>query len=80
VHDATVSNGTIEVLDTTDLLEHRRDGSSDHHITCSDSVDSLRATPIELKAGGVLFFDFSVPHRTGDNATDSARAAVAYHL
>lgn len=80
VHDATVSNGTIEVLDTTDLLEHRRDGCSDHHITCSDSVDSLRATPIELKAGGVLFFDFSVPHRTGDNATESARAAVAYHL
>lgn len=81
VHDATIANGTIEVLpDCKEDLPHKRDMTSDHHITCVDSLDESKAVPVELPAGGVLFFAFSTPHCTRANNTDKARAGVAYHF
>ena len=82
IHDATIENGTIRVDKEfrNDVLKHRRDLTSDHHITCADSVNDSESIPVELKAGGVLFFAFNIPHCTRVNETDNSRAAVAYHF
>lgn len=80
VHDATLQNGTIKVIPDAweTALPHERDGNSDHHIRCFP--DESKAEPVELKAGGVLFFCYGTPHCTGDNATDQERAGLAYHF
>src|SRR6185436_3624996 len=59
-------------------MEHARDGNSDHHIGCK--VDESQAIPIEIKAGGVLFFNYGVPHCTKANTTDKERAGLALHF
>ena len=80
IHAATVANGTMHVIPRGDeeLLEHERDGGSDHHVKCV--VDESRAVPIELPAGGVLFFNYAVPHCTKQNRTDVERAGLALHF
>lgn len=80
VHDATVANGTIRVIPgfTHEKLEHSRDPESNHHIRCYP--DESKAIPIEVKAGGVAFFAYGVPHATGANTTDRERAGVALHF
>jgi ectoine hydroxylase-related dioxygenase (phytanoyl-CoA dioxygenase family) len=80
VHAATVDNGTMYVIPRGDaeLLAHERDGGSNHHIKCA--VDESRAVPVELPAGGVLFFNYGVPHCTKANTTDRERAGLALHF
>ena len=80
VHAATVANGTMHVIPRGDeeLLAHERDGNSDHHVKCV--VDESLAVPIELPAGGVLFFNYAVPHCTKGNTTDHERAGLALHF
>jgi phytanoyl-CoA hydroxylase len=80
IHPATVANGTMHVIPRGDaeLLEHERDGGSNHHIKCV--VDESLAVPIELPAGGVLFFNYAVPHCTKGNTTDHERAGLALHF
>jgi phytanoyl-CoA hydroxylase len=80
VHDATVANGTLHVIpDAFDVaLPHSRDPLSDHHIRCYP--DESRAVPVELPAGGVVFFSYGTPHCTLGNKTDHDRAGVAYHF
>lgn len=85
VHDAHAANGTLRVMPCDQeascvTLEHVRDGSSDHHITCKASIDEKKAVQCEVPAGGVVFFNYGVPHTTGENTTSSPRAAVAYHF
>ncbi len=85
-------NGTLKVVKgfakANDInngtpLEHTRDGTSDHHITCQDTIyeshmDNI--VDIELNEGGVAFFNNNVPHATGTNKTNYPRAAVAFHF
>lgn len=80
VHDATVANGTLHILPDmfAERLEHRRDPMSDHHIRCYPPEE--RAVPIELPAGGVVFFSYGTPHCTTGNTTDHERAGVALHF
>jgi phytanoyl-CoA hydroxylase len=80
IHAATVANGTMHVIPRGDveLLAHERDGGSNHHIKCV--VDESQAVPIELPAGGVLFFNYAVPHCTKGNMTDRERAGLALHF
>ena len=80
IHAANVANGTMHVVPRGDveLLAHERDGGSDHHIKCV--VDESQAVPIELPAGGVLFFNYAVPHCTKGNTTDHERAGLALHF
>ena len=51
VHDATVENGTLHVLPGHDgaVLEHVRDGTSDHHITCQHEIQEEEAIAMEVK-------------------------------
>lgn len=82
VHDATVANGTMHIVpgSHTRAREHVRDGGSDHHICCQvdESVDTV--LPIEMNAGGALFFNFGVVHCTRGNTTDRPRAGLALHF
>ncbi len=80
VHDATLANGTLQVIPRMfhTLLPHERDPDSDHHIRCQPDEDS--AVPVELPAGGVVFFAYGTPHATGANRTESERAGVALHF
>ncbi len=80
IHAATVANGTMHVIPHGDaeLLTHERDSGSNHHVKCV--VDESLAVPIELPAGGVLFFNYAVPHCTKGNMTDSERAGLALHF
>ena len=80
VHDATVANGTLHVVPNAfrKSLEHRRDPDSDHHIRCWP--DETKAVPVELPAGGVVFFAYGTPHCTLGNTTEKERAGMALHF
>lgn len=80
MHDATVANGTMHVIPGIyrEQLKHTRDGGSDHHIRCYP--DEEKAIPVELRAGGALFFNYGVPHCTKANTTDKPRAGLALHF
>lgn len=80
VHDATVENGTMRVIPDRfrEELPHQRDPDSDHHIRCHPCEDE--GVPVELRAGGVVFFCYGTPHCTGPNRTDHERAGVALHF
>lgn len=80
LHDATVENGTLHVLPGShrEKFEHDRDPNSDHHICCT--VPEKNAIPIELPAGGVVFFNFGIAHCTLANTTDHERAGLALHF
>ncbi len=80
LHDATVANGTMHIVPRAfqQPIEHRRDGASDHHIRCS--ADESKAIPIEMEAGGALFFNYGVPHCTKANTTSHERAGLALHF
>lgn len=79
MHDATIENGTLRVIPAAfeSCLPHDRDPMSNHHIRCWP--DESRALPIEVEAGGVIFFCYRTPHSTGGNQTDRDRAGVALH-
>ena len=80
VHDATLANGTLEVIPgfQHQKLEHARDPMSDHHIRCYPPETA--AVPVELPAGGAVFFSYGTPHCTRANNTDADRAGLAYHF
>jgi ectoine hydroxylase-related dioxygenase (phytanoyl-CoA dioxygenase family) len=82
VNDANRANGTMTIVPGSHRREwaHVRDHGSDHHITCAPSVDPATALPIELPAGGALFFNYGVVHSTGPNTTDRDRAGLALHF
>jgi phytanoyl-CoA hydroxylase len=80
VHDATIANGTMHIVPGSfrERYEHGRDPDSDHHIRCYP--DESRAIPVELPAGGVLFFAYGTAHCTRGNTTETERAGVALHF
>jgi len=80
IHDATVANGTIKVIPGShrEVYEHERDGDSDHHIRCWPAES--RAVPVELPAGGAVFFAYGTAHATGDNRSSGDRAGCAHHF
>jgi phytanoyl-CoA hydroxylase len=81
VHEATRANGTMHVIPGSHrrLEAHERDAGSDHHIH-APQVDEAAAVPVELPAGGVLFFNFGMLHCTRGNGTDGERAGLALHF
>jgi len=82
VNDANRRNGTMTIIPGSHRRDwaHVRDHGSDHHITCAPSIDPKEALPIELPAGGALFFNYGVVHSTGGNTTDADRAGLALHF
>lgn len=80
VHDATVANGTMHIIPKCfqEALPHQRDPDSDHHIRCYP--DESRMLPMEMQAGGVVFFCYGTPHCTLANRSQGDRAGVAFHF
>lgn len=80
LHDANVANGTLHIVpgSHTQAFPHERDPNSDHHIHCT--LDDSNALPIELSAGGAVFFNFGIAHSTKVNQTDTERAGLALHF
>jgi len=80
LHEATVANGTMHIVPGSfrEKYPHERDPHSDHHICCKAPED--RAIPVELPAGGALFFSFGVAHSTRDNKSQRDRAGLALHF
>ena len=79
IDDANSRNGAMQLIPGLHLqkFEHRRDPFSDHHIRCNPPEE--QALTIEIKAGGVIFFCYGVPHQTGPNLSERLRAGLAYH-
>ena len=71
VHDAHLANGTLHLLPGRDseVLQHERDLSSDHHITCAAALEGEEGEPAIIPAGGVVFFNCNVPHCTKVSST-----------
>lgn len=80
IHEATVANGTLHIVPGShrEGLGHERDPNSDHHIRCE--VDESRAVPVELPAGGTVFFNFGIAHCTKANTSACDRAGLALHF
>jgi phytanoyl-CoA hydroxylase len=80
LHDATRANGTLHIIPGSDqvAIPHARDPKSDHHIHCE--VDESLALPIELPAGGAVFFNYGIAHATRANRTEKERAGLALHF
>ena len=76
--DATVENGCMHVLPG----QHKRGPLRHHHtIDCEilpDRLDASEAVPIELKAGGVIFFSALLPHQTPANSSSARRRALQF--
>ncbi len=76
--DATVENGCMHVLPG----QHVRGPLRHHHtIDCEiipDRLDPSQAVPIELRAGGVLYFSALLPHQTPPNASSTRRRALQF--
>jgi len=76
--DATVENGCMHVLPGG----HKLGGLKHHHtIDCEilpDRFDRDGAVPIELKAGGAMFFSAMLPHQTPPNRSSERRRALQF--
>lgn len=76
--DATVENGCMHVLPG----QHARGPLRHHHtIDCEilgDRLDPSQAVPIELRAGGALYFSALLPHQTPANASSTRRRALQF--
>jgi len=76
--DATVENGCMHVLPgghKLGALKHY------HTIDCEilpDRFDREDAVPIELKAGGAMFFSAMLPHQTPPNGSSERRRALQF--
>ncbi|MGB1719566.1 MAG: phytanoyl-CoA dioxygenase family protein, partial [Candidatus Latescibacterota bacterium] len=71
-------NGCMHVLPG----QHERGPLRHHHtIDCEivpDRLDVSEAVPIELSAGGALFFSALLPHQTPANASPARRRALQF--
>jgi phytanoyl-CoA hydroxylase len=77
--DASADNGCMHVLPGW----HRRGGLKHFHQgDCQIMPDRLRkneAIPVELKAGGAMFFSSMLPHQTPPNRSAKPRRALQFH-
>lgn len=76
--DATIANGCMHLL----VGEHKRGPLRHHHtIDCEilpDRIDPATAVPVELRAGGVLYFSALLPHQTPPNSSPERRRALQF--
>jgi len=82
VHDAHKDNGTLHLVPGSHsrVMQHLKDDVSASHLTCYVDETKEEIVPVELSAGGVVFFNYGVAHCTTGNKTDAARAGLALHF
>jgi phytanoyl-CoA hydroxylase len=78
--DSTEENGCMYVMPG----EHKRGALKHFHGTdCEierDRLDLDRAVPVELKAGGAIFFSGLLPHETPPNRSKKTRRALQFQF
>jgi len=84
VTDATSTNGPLSVLPGSHrepVHEHVPDRRPDANLGYTEIVDMdfSSAVPVLMTAGDLLVFDSHLMHRSTDNKSDGARAAMVYH-
>ncbi|MEX0666523.1 MAG: phytanoyl-CoA dioxygenase family protein [Acidimicrobiia bacterium] len=84
VTDATPTNGPLSVLPGSHaepLHEHVPDQRSDANLGYTEIVDMdfAAAEQVLMNAGDLLVFDSHLMHRSTDNGSNGARAAMVYH-
>jgi phytanoyl-CoA hydroxylase len=79
LEDATIANGCMHVLPG----QHKRGALLHHHtFDCEivpDRIDPSLAVPVELPAGGAMFFSGLLPHQTPPNTSPDRRRALQFH-
>lgn len=77
--DATIENGCMHVLPGG----HRRGALKHFHgrdcEIVADRIEPSQAVPVELPAGGALFFAGMLPHQTPPNSSPHRRRALQFH-
>ena len=76
---ATVANGCMHVLVGGHKLGPRRHYHNRDCEIVPDRLEPARAVPIELPAGGALFFAGMLPHMTPPNQSPDRRRALQFH-
>lgn len=76
--DATIENGCMHMLpgNYTPLRHHH---TTDCEIV-ANRIDKSRAVPVELRAGGVIYFTAMIPHQTPANRTPYRRRALQFQF
>jgi len=73
IDDATVDNGCLEVVSG---MHHEVLAMDDVGCIRDDVVAAMHWTPAEARAGQTLWFHSRTPHRSGPNASATARRAL----
>ncbi|MGB0637999.1 MAG: phytanoyl-CoA dioxygenase family protein [Myxococcota bacterium] len=74
IDEATVDNGCLEFSTGVPMYENlptEADGTIARSV-----VENLPWTPLETKAGDIVFFDSYIPHRSPANTSDQSRRAA----
>ena len=77
--NATIENGCMHVIPGGHLTGARRHYHDRDCEIVPDRIDESQAVPIELEAGGVLFFYGMLPHQTPQNHSHHRRRALQWH-
>lgn len=77
--DATIENGCMHVIPSGHQAGARRHYHDRDCEIVPDRIDESEAVPIELPAGGVLFFYGMLPHQTPPNRSAQRRRALQWH-
>lgn len=80
--DATVDNGAMQVIPGSHLrpVWHEGAGDTDSLLDVSSKIDTSKAVPVELPAGGCMFHHCQTLHYTQPNTTDRQRRAFILHF
>lgn len=76
---ATVANGCMHVLPGEHKLGPRRHYHDRDCEIVPDRLNPSRAVPVELPAGGAMFFAGMLPHQTPPNQSPDRRRALQFH-
>lgn len=77
--DATVENGCMHVIPgghKTGALGHVRGRDCEIPL---EKIDRARVRPVEIPAGGAMFFKGMLPHQTPPNTSPQRRRALQFH-
>jgi phytanoyl-CoA hydroxylase len=80
IDDATVANGCMHLVPGAHLggaLKHWHDRDCE---IIPGRLDTTDAIPVELRAGGVMFFSGMLPHQTPPNRSEHGRRALQFQF
>jgi len=77
--EATVENGCMHVIPGAHLQGAKKHFHGTDCEIVRDRLDLSRAIPLEMEAGGAIFFAGMLPHQTPPNRSAQRRRALQFH-